>query len=160
MFNNISWQGYWLSLALVSASYYLVVYLLYFRSDFKITLPRKIRPHHPGVVSSATATGSNPAHSSFLEKKESDFEMPPPDSEERVVYGLMDELTAYFEVAEKSRCVKEELNYSLQRILSKYPTLTTSQYRESITSVVASEAEHLCSIHISSDELDQVWLGT
>jgi hypothetical protein len=38
MINNISWQGYWMSIALLTGSYYLVILLLYYRNDFKYWL--------------------------------------------------------------------------------------------------------------------------
>ncbi len=71
----------------------------------------------------------------------------------------MDELNAYFEVAKKGKCLKQELLYSVQRILSKYSSLENPQYKESITNVIISEAEHNCSIHLKEEDVVQVWLG-
>ncbi|HUC81922.1 MAG TPA: hypothetical protein VMR70_13460 [Flavisolibacter sp.] len=161
MLNNISWQGYWTTLALLSAGYYLVIYLLYYRSDFKITFPQKGQQKKSGDAFAAVInTGNLPTQSSRIQEEADDFEKPPIDSEEGIVYHLMDEVTAYFEEARKSRCVNEELLYAVQRILSKYPTLKGSKYQESINNVIVSEAEHLCSIHISSEEIAGVWLGS
>lgn len=161
MLNNISWQGYWTTLALLSAGYYLVIYLLYYRSDFKIIFPRKGQQRNSGDVFTAVINTGNPTtQPSSIQNDGNDFEKPPIDSEEGIVYHLMDEVTAYFEESRKSRCVKEELLYAVQRILSKYQTLKGSKYQESINNVIVSEAEHLCSIHISSEEIAGVWLGS
>lgn len=160
MLNNISWQGYWTSLALLSAGYYLVIYLLYYRSDFKMTFPRKGQHRKSAAAFAAVLNaGKRAAQPSPIQDEDNAFEKPPIDSEEGFVYHLMDEISAYFEEARKSRCVKEELLYAVKQILSKYRSLNGSKYQESINNVIVSEAEHLCSIHISSEEIAGVWLG-
>lgn len=160
MLNNISWQGYWITLALLSAGYYLVIYLLYYRIDFKVLLPRNTDLKHSGNNSTSLAFVQKSSDQSSLigEESGSEISMPSTYSDEHLVYACMDELNAYFEEAKREKCVKEEFIYSLQRILQKYPTLKSSHYKESIMSVIISEAEHICSIHLKEDDVVQVWL--
>src|SRR5687768_4566017 len=157
MFNNISWQGYWLTIALISAGYYLSIYLLYFRSDFKILIGRK------------TTSDSFPiAGNSLLEKEaeqsealndSAEFEVPGKNSEEAIVYACIDELDAFFNESKKGKCNKEEMIFSLQSILKKYPSLKHSAYKASLTNVMVGQCEHICSIHLDADDLVRVWFG-
>lgn len=147
MFNDISWQAYWTTLSLILAGYYLILYLVYFRPDFKVTsfLTKLITPvknHQQALFDSA-----------------GDFQRPPEESEEAVVYAYMDELSAFFEQSKKVKCIKEELICALQTLLKKYPTLKTSQYKDSFTNVMVTQCEHMCSIHLSADDLVRVWFG-
>jgi len=153
MLNNITWQGYWVTLAILATGYYLAVYLLYYRSDFKISFPRKRESLIPGNHSSFASY-----QSPTLFDDEKEFELPPKESEERLIYSLMDELGAYFQEAKRSKVVKEEFLFALQRLFSKYPTVKTSPYKESITNVMVSEAEHVCSIHLCAEDISKVWL--
>ena len=157
MFSNISWQGYWITLALISAGYYLVIYLLYYRNDFKIIIPKKLQ-NHSGNTSSAFSSVEKPSGQPSLFEENRNV-LHPTDAEDRLVSSLMDELTAYFEEAKKFKCVKEEVIYALQRILSKFPAVKSSVYKESLTNVIVSEAELHCSIHLSADDMVKVWLG-
>ena len=95
MFNNITWQGYWITLALLSAGYYLVIYLLYYRNDFKIILPKKLQDH-PSSTPSASSLVEKPSGQPSLFEENRNVSHPV-DAEDRLVSSLMDELTAYFE---------------------------------------------------------------
>jgi len=157
MFNNISWQGYWISLVLISTGYYLIIYLLYYRSDFKIIIPRKLGSHSGNTSTPFSSVEKPLGQPSLFEENISVLHST--DAEDRQVSSLMDELTAYFEEAKKSKSVKEEIIYALQRILSKFSTVKSSVYKESLTNVIVSEAELHCSIHLSADDMVKVWLG-
>lgn len=159
MLNNITWQGYWATLAIISTAYYLFIYLLYFKKDFKISFPRNRSLIQQDVTTNASSFNADylSQHDGLDESEESLFTSPEAASEEHTVYACMDELAAYYEEAKKEKCNKGELLYAVQRILSKYSSLKASQYRESITNVIISEAEHICSIHLSLEEVVSVW---
>lgn len=163
MFQSISWQGYWLTIALLSVAYYLFIYLLYYRSDFKIWLHRKGQPFPgrdgdlPFRTQEMERAPAAPQSTLFDAAPSPDFADPEPDSEEGVVYRCMDELQAFFEEARKSHWSKEQLTGSLRRILLKYPSLKTSPYRESLGKVLVNQCEHYCSIHLSAEEAVRVW---
>ena len=151
MLNNITWQGYWTTLALLSAGYYLVIYALYYRKDFKMILPRKEQKsvHFSNTSSSAKGT--------FPEDVNEEFSSPTP-GDEATIYTCMDELNAFFQESRKGKCVKEELIYAVQRILSKYPSIKDSEYKESINTVIQSEAKQHCSLQLSEGDMVHVWL--
>jgi hypothetical protein len=160
MFNNISWQGYWATIALLTTGYYLSIYLLYFRNDFKILFRGKASSdseNYFGFSRFAPAGNktTNPSGSTDSEE----FQTPDKNSEEAVVYACIDELDAFFNESKKSKCLKDEMVSSLQSILKKYPSLKTSVYKASVTNVIVGQCEHICSIHLKADDVDRVWFG-
>lgn len=161
MFNAISWQSYWLTLALLSAGYYGVIYLLYYRSDFKIWVHRRSSldgAPFPGVATTQEGQpGSGNQPSLFEEDGSSDFQFPEGGSAEAVVYNCMDELTAFFVQAKRKKWAKAELVQALRGILLKYPSLKNSSYRESLSNVIVTQCEHHCSIHLSAEDKVRVW---
>jgi len=164
MINNVSWQGYWTSIALITAGYYLFIYLFYFRSDFKIFLNRKSQGENNvqfTSVSNFQTKGNlvpNSNQQPFLFNESGDFETPPKESDEYMVYACMDEITAYFEAVIKTTCEKEKLINSLQLLLQKYPAIKNSQYKESLTNVIVTQCENRCSIHLSAEDVESLWL--
>jgi hypothetical protein len=158
MFNNISWQGYWICLAFTTGGYYLVVCLIYFRNDLFRRFEQK-----PDLASDLARAGSPlsridnsepaPNHSDL-----SDFKNPPPDSEEHMVYACMDELNAFFEAVRESKPAKAVMLSSLKVILQKYPALKGSKHHESLLNVIITQCQTTCSIHLEADDMVGVWL--
>jgi hypothetical protein len=143
MFNTISWQGYWTFLALSLTGYYLAVYLLYFRNDFRLSFHTKTTD---GIGSAGMFSSDDSYNSSEKE------------AEDRLAESCLDEINAFFEQTRRTKCVKEELIYSLQLVLKKYHWLKASVYKETVSNVIVSQAEHHCSIHLSAEEVSHVWL--
>ena len=142
MINNISWQGYWITLALISAGYYLVIYLLYYRHDFKVWIQRK--PYNSDGIVSAS---------------ESIIQPPAEKNAEPLIDSCIDELNAFFEESRRKKVIKEELIYSLQLLLKKYPSLNDSEYKESLSNLIATQCEDTCLVRLNADEVYHVWLG-
>jgi len=163
MFNNISWQSYWIAIALFSAGYYLVIYVLYFRHDFVIRRSKASTSAAESSFLSQTTTGqdsqSGAAQQSFLFNHPEDFQRPEMNTMEHTVYTCMDEINAFLEEARRGKCVKEDVIVDLHRILRKYPTISTSEYKESLTNVIVGQCEYRCSVHLSADDVVRVWLG-
>jgi len=163
MFNNISWQGYWITIALLSAGYYLIVYLLYFRKDFSIEWSKRSKsndesPFLPTTPNSGISPSDAVLQPSLFDNSE-EFQRPEPGTVEHAVYACMDEINAYLEEAKRSKCVKEEMQYALHSILRKYPAIAASEYKESVTNVIMNQCEFVCSVHLSADDVVRVWVG-
>jgi hypothetical protein len=162
MFNNISWQGYWITIALLTAGYYLIVYLLYFRKDFSIEWKKGTTPKDETLFSSVTsesaATQPVTNEQPTLFDDSSDFQPPTKNTIESTVYACMDEVNAYLEEAKRSKCVKEEMLFALNAILRKYPSVAASEYKESVTNVIVNQCEYNCSVHLSADEVVRMWV--
>lgn len=161
MFHSISWQSYWLTLALLTAGYYGVLYLLYFRSDFRIWFHRRSAEDRSPFTDSGSlpVQRSGSLHQPSLFEEDSALERVPPGTAnpERIVYSCLDELTAFFVEAKRRKWAKEELVQALRGILQKYPTLKASEYKESLTSVVVTQSELHCSIHLNREDTVRVW---
>jgi hypothetical protein len=163
MLNNINWQGYWITIALLIAGYYLVIYMLYLRKDFSIEWRKGSKPNEESpffstspnsAVSSSDAVHQPPLFDSFEE-----FQRPSANTIEHAVYTCMDEINAYLEEAKRSKCIKEEMLFALHSILKKFPAISTSDYKESVTNVIVNQCEYLCSVHLSADDVVRVWVG-
>lgn len=165
MFNNISWQGYWTTLAVITAGYYLIIYLLYFRKDFQVLVNRKTGTNSPVSLNSAptiqgkTKESQEDSGQPSLFEDSSHLEVPSEKSNEYPLYACMDELNAFFEQAKRSKTTREELIYSLQVILKKYPALKVSEYKEPLTNVMVTQCEDICSIRLSAEDMVRVWMG-
>lgn len=162
MFNAISWQGYWITLALLSSIYYAAILLLFFREDLKAWLHKKSNrvwqtaPATQGPEPHASQTPVQP--SLFGEDIAADFQAPPAGSEEHRVYACMDELNAFFEAARSRKWSRGELLQALRLVLSKYPSIKESEYRHTLGQVILSQCEHDCSIHLKAEEVAGLWL--
>src|SRR5215218_9364555 len=98
MFNTITWQGYWTTLAQLSAGYYLVIYLLYYRRDFKIEFPKREPSKNYPVASPAVASFMKEQNDALSITEEEDLSfVTPTDKNERLVYACIDEFNAYLE---------------------------------------------------------------
>lgn len=138
MFNNISWQSYWVALALVSTGYYLLISFIYYRGDFRQLLSKKSSPtSNPAVISQNLVSD---------------------ETKERMLDSCMDEISAFFQKSKRTRVVRKELIFSLQTILKKYPSLKSSGYKDSIGNAIAKQCEQICSIQLNQDEVNYVWL--
>ncbi|MBO9684484.1 MAG: hypothetical protein J7502_17760 [Flavisolibacter sp.] len=151
MFSSISWQEYWTSLTLITLAYYLVIYLLYFKKGKQLSSQKQV-----------FIPGGSPKE----ENQPTLFEVESPYSEQRtkegeehMIQACMDELKAFFENQKSKKVVKTELMLGLYTILQKFPSLRHSDYRESLTNVIANQCEAICSIHLSAEELKGVWFG-
>jgi len=159
MFNAISWQSYWTALAILATLYYAVILLLYYRQDLKTWLQHK----KASVATAAPAThfphadNHQPLQPSPFEG-EPDFHAPLLGTEEHTAYACMDELNAFFEAARGRKWSRPELLQALRTILSKYPSLKGSDYKESMGRVIVTQCEHDCSIHLKAEDLVGLWL--
>lgn len=151
MFNNISWYDYWTSLAVITFAYYLAVYLLYFRNRNSLSFIKQIL-----IPRDSVKEDRQPA---LFDNQISEFQQPSKDSEEYIVYACMDELNAFFDNQKKSKAVKSEVMFALHGILQKYPALKSSEYKDSLFNVIATQCENVCSIHLSAEEMKGVWFG-
>jgi hypothetical protein len=161
MFNNISWQGYWVTIALFTTGYYLLIYLLYFKKDFSIEWTKRSKkresPFSSVAADNAAPQPVNHEQPTLFHGSE-EFQPPLKNSVESAVYACMDEINAYLEGLEGSKCVKEELLYGLHAILRKYPAIAGSEYKESVSNVVVNQCEYYCSVHLSADDVVRVWV--
>jgi len=151
MFSNISWQEYWTSLIVLTLSYYFVIYLLYFKRGLHIFSEKHM--FNPDI------SANEESQSTLFEIDKSEVKPTVKDNEEHIIQACMDELNAFFENQKKTKAVKSELMFGLFTILQKYPSVRNSDFKESLTNVIATQCENICSIHLNAEELKGVWFG-
>lgn len=168
MINNISWGSYGIAVALISLGYYLVIYLLYFKSIFKLSVclnqyersQANIFPTPPSVQGEGKVAESMNEKTPLLEQQSGAiWQAPLQESKEYTVRALIDELQAFFAQSGKTKAVKQEMIYSLQRLLRKYPSIRASEYEDSVNNLIIAQLEDLCSIHLDEEDVIRVWLG-
>lgn len=139
MLHQVSWQQYGLFIALLTALYYAVVYMLFVK---KQPLP-----------------AGSPSINQEYDQQLSLFSGEPDQdtSLEPLVYACMDELNAFFDHQQKYKAVKADVLRAVTAILSKYPSLKTSGYQASLSQVIALQCENRCSIPLSAAEQKEVW---
>ena len=164
MFNSISWQSYWTTLACVLVIYYIVVYFSYYSGRLKGWIFGKLNDKSQRLASAIlTVIKDNDETITEVQQaslfEDETFQLPSDESKEYVVYNCVDELNALLEECRRTKCIKEELIYSLQRLLKKYQSIHTSEYKESLSNVIVTQCEKICSIHLNAEEMKQVWTG-
>jgi hypothetical protein len=153
MFNTISWQSYWTAIAIATSGYYLLVYLVYFKRNGGMIFQNE------NQTTKAFVHPKEDHQPSLFDNRGDNLPSSPEKENEQVVYACMDELNAFFENQKRTKAVKSELMFGLHTILQKYPSLRNSDYKESLTNVIATQSENICSIHLSAEELKGVWFG-
>jgi predicted glycosyl hydrolase (DUF1957 family) len=149
---TISWTGYVLTIALLTAGYYLAIYLLYFRADFSI-LPSTSSRHPFSEMADKREEGSwkgegtHPVESGFEDNVDS----------EELLHACLDEITAFFEEARRSKSSKETILPSLRRLLLKYPTLQ-KDFKNLISHVIMVQCQNLCAIRLVAGDVESVWV--
>jgi hypothetical protein len=154
MLHSISWQEYWITVAIISIFYYLVVYLTCFRGILKsnsgVQKAKFSFANSELEVEQSVSTMSNNGmrQSSKIE-----------NSDEVAAEACLDEINTFFENQRGSKPMKREMIFSLYTLLQKYPSLRNSDYTGTLNKVIATQSEVICSIHLSAEELKGVWFG-
>lgn len=138
MIKQVSWTEYCSVLAVLTAAYYVLIILVYFRKDFWQVLSgqKKLLPATTGLSGSTS---------------------PPPTDEQRqyaVVNQLVEELKPVFE----NGYIKEELMMALQLKLADFPQLKGTAFQVAINNFITMESENKCSVYLSGDELRGLWV--
>lgn len=163
MFSNISWIQFWSTVLLVSTGYYLVICRYCFKEKQKVSnllsKDQWSRGENPLAPFSVQPNPSLNQPVTLPSEREDDFDLTPPNSDEYPFYACLDEITAFLEEAKKRKGNKGEVIASIRQIVTKYPSIKDSEYKESLSNVIVSQCDHLCFIRLSAEDMDHVWNG-
>ena len=158
MFSQISWASYVQIVALILVAYYAFTLYKYYRHDFLHLFKGKQNLQTDNLA----LTGTNQHrdvynnciqdHSDYMPKEELDNEY------SLLINTLSDEVKAFILEAGNNSFDKDQILASLQLLLGKYPFINSSPYKESIQNIIKQECEYKCSVHLSEDDLDGLWL--
>ena len=159
MINNISWTSYWCVLIILVIIYYGLILLKYYRSELRNLLSGRSSllsaGHFQVTRPEPTLKGNNHQDEVLHDSHHSngDNELLP------IVQSLTDEITAYMEQAGHAGAAKGEIINALQHLIKKYPGIKFTPYQEPISNLLKSECENKCSVHLSTEDTRQVWMG-
>lgn len=138
MFTDISWSSYITFIIVVCTVYYLVIAFRFYRSDVLQLIsglkPAQVSSHQIGLKQAF--------------ENQNIFQL---------AQSLADEIQAYFNQAGKNKLIKEEILSSLKLLIARYPAIKDSSFKEMIQNLIITESETNCSIHLSEQELSEVW---
>jgi hypothetical protein len=158
MFSNISWQAYWIAIAIALTAYYAIVLVIYYSGVIKVVLQQRWMPYYPRPAGKRTKRPF-PFQGELFEPEtaHSSQDVPLGNDVSESIQPLLDELQAFFEQAASSRMVKEELLFSLGRLLRKYPFVKGTPAQFSLGHLIVQDCEKHCSIHLEEEEVNALW---
>ena len=137
MIKQVSWAEYCSVLAVLTAAYYFLIILIYFRTEAWQLLSgqRKLLPATTGYTDSAT----------------------PPLTDEERQYTVVNELIIELKPLFEKGYIKEELVMSLQMKVAEYPQLKGTAFQVAVNNYIQMESENKCSVYLSEQELGGLW---
>lgn len=158
MFSQISWATYFETVVYSIAIYYVFILYKYYRYDLASILKGKQRPSL--AEGAFTPSPQQSTFSSVNTTNQADL-MPKEDQGNRhslLAQALTDEIQAFIAGAGNNKFEREPILLSLQLLVGKYPSVKVSPYKESIQELIAQQCATNCSVHLSEEELDGLWV--
>ena len=135
---------------------------MYYRKELSRLLLRKERNHSPKQEKpfefSAEAAGAKDIDAFEPMPKEDSTHTDYQQDFESAAQDCADEIQAYTLVSTTS-IDKDELITNLRKILHKYPFSSDSDQQHELNDLIAIYSQKNCSIHLSADELSELWKG-
>ena len=163
MINNIGWASYCYAVIILMLLYYLFVLLFFYKKDIVAIV---VKSRKSISLSSSTQTPESwdafPQNDYDLNKHivehgvNSELQFAGDDLF-RLIQSLRDELEAYVSEASAMQAGKKEMIFSIKQLLSKYPHPGMLSYRVSINSFIDLKLTKYCSIHLTEEEMKQLW---
>lgn len=162
MNTSLTWTSYALIVSVCLILYYSVV-LFFYRNKFNPIFSKQSGDTNKSSHSFSDETGDNNHPKNLnLFGEEVQNEMPLITEEEQdfspEAQDFADEISAYTSSCTKD-IEKEELLRALTKIIQKYPSLAHSDARYELSQLIAVSVENYCSIHLSAEELRELWIG-
>ncbi len=160
---SMTWANYALVVSVCLVVYYFIVLFIY-RKKLHSTL----RTDASSGVSSLVNFSSDEMESTnsknlnlFGEEVKDEVKLAAMGEEQDFspdAQDFADEIVAYTSSCGDS-IEKEELLQNLGKIIQKYPSLVNSDAKYELNQLIAISTENYCSIHVSADELRELWKG-
>lgn len=158
MFNQISWATYAQTVVFSLFIYYCLVLYRYYRHE----LLMKIKVKQGYATNNVAFTAASQQQTFKRENKFNETAFIPKesksDSYSPLVQALTDELQAFISEAGNNSFHRQQILPSLQLLIGKYPSIKSSPFKESIKQQIAQQCASTCSVHLSEEELDGLWV--
>jgi len=154
MFNNISWSEYLSFISVSALIWYSFVLYNYFRHD----LFQLHQGKGSNKLKSLQLTAELPQHyqHNVLQVNSENYK-PTATDISQIVQSFTGEVQAYLEEAAQNEDARENLLKCLTIIVSKYPSLVDSEFKNSLTQFIINQTEANCAMVLSEDDLRQIW---
>jgi hypothetical protein len=153
MLQKFSWAEYWTVVIAGVAVYYAIVFLLLFRNGL-LTKPPFKRPVISKAQQPLPAVAPAPAlQGKSVAKLQNEAEI------ENQLKKLTEELLQFLQDIAGRSYIKEEIIMGLQVIIREYKEFSETNYRSDIDDFMKVETENHCSVDLSDDEIERVWMG-
>jgi hypothetical protein len=167
MLSKISWSEFiWFIIFLV-IPYYLFVISVYFRKEMFAFFKQKHNSHSHVFQAASSEYKSEPSEleQKASESKQESFNdsennsaMPEQDDVPfTVIHELIEDLKKLFAVAAKTKMIKEELMQAVRSKLKTYPILRGADIQEDINQHIRLEAQEVCKISLSPEDIKLLW---
>jgi len=159
MFKEISWKEYWTLVLLLATLYYIFVFFFFYKKEIALLVKGKMNdqstPQDEALFSEQTPnnTLSSTSQTSLFEEDaikvsaniDSDDKEEIKEEEEYELHEinlipyaheLADEIKQLIEMAKEKGCGKEELLFSLQKIIKAYQQLKGTSYQHDLNNLI------------------------
>ncbi|KAA9038704.1 hypothetical protein FW778_14250 [Ginsengibacter hankyongi] len=148
MLTNISWKEYSIFILVIIFCYYVILILVFYRNDI-INLIKDINyPGRKRVIN---------IDSHLADQDEKDLVDLDIDSRD-IINQVQQEIRSNLEKAKSKSFIREEIMQSLQLVLKNNSTVKRIQQQEAINNYIRMMCESICSIHLSKEEINQLWI--
>jgi hypothetical protein len=155
MLSKISWSSFLWVLVPAIISYYLYVFIVYFRKEiFSVSAGRKIMAFRDteskGNFQAPPKAESSPNFNSneIAEANNNSFTL---------IHELLEDLKILFITSAKNRTVKEELIQSIRSKLKEYSGIKEKEIRDDITEHISMEVRDKCNIDFEPEDIKLIW---
>ncbi len=154
---SLTWASYALIVSLCLGVYYAIIGFVFYHNRIKLAVSAKGNvdaytafPQQSDVdeIQSKNLFGEPILDNDHFDAKETN---PNPESQD-----FVDEIVAYLSSCDED-ITKEKLLQTLKRIIRKYPSLLNCEHKYELNQLMAISTENYCSIHVSADELSELW---
>ncbi|WP_207515955.1 hypothetical protein [Longitalea luteola] len=153
MLQKFSWSEYWTVVIAVVAVYYAIVFLLLYKYGLLKTPALKklvlTRPQQQTPSAAPTSAQAGRTIAKLRNQAET----------ENQLKNLTDELLQFLEDIAGKSFIKEEIIMGLQLIVREYKEFSETNYRSDIDEFIRVETENHCSVDLSDEEIQRVWMG-
>jgi hypothetical protein len=150
---KFSWNQYWMVVVAVVALYYAFVFVLLLKNgilnkaSFKNFLLAKIQQLKPSptLANQQTVDTAVKLHN----KVETG----------NILQQLTDEILRFLQDIAGKSFIREEIIMGIQVIAREYKELSETNYKSDIEEFIKIETENHCSVDLSDEEIQRVWMG-
>ncbi len=154
MFNSITWGQYITTVTLLLVCYYVYVGFRYYRWELLSLIGiKKVDADTVDIPTVANFKKSfeTESHEDYLPKPALDIDISP------LVQSFTDEVRAYI-LATSKDAAKEELLYTLQLIITKYPALKVADCRDELIQFLLTEINDKYPNMLQPIDVNRLWL--